>query len=980
MFIQEHHIIKLKNNFTIILLKLDGIVKQTILPLLLLLSISSWTQEPITKIIGTESGLPSQTIYKIDQDSKGVLWIATDRGICSYNGFEFRDYKSALYKDYSMVYLRIDSQDRIWHLNISGELYYIKDGKVNPIRDNIYDNYPINSFEIKDNKMILFVNHKNKVKVLLYELIDNGIKFIKEINRGKKYGPAITKGSSLYINQYIKNNTLIQEFDSEDNHQSTYRIDDKIIKILTVSNDMFIGKNENKVILINESHVEEISQTVDYDHAEIYDSICWLLSSNGLQALSFIDNKPILETPILTNYKIQSLFKDMEGNFWVGTRNSGLLFIPDINSIVYNTDNSELTSNHVRTLTITKSNKLFIGLDNGKVAHLLDKDISTLKPDFGKEINSIIVDENNIFVASNKFITKANLNTNQTIRLKAAAKAISLRQNKNILLALSNKSIELSKKIKSFEHNFSIENVIDNNRAYAVESDSKNRLWLGTVRGLFLYNSENEFLDTILNYNISDIEIINDSTTFVSTFASGIFRIINLQIDSNFNKSIKLSSNNTSDLYYSKDSLYISTAEGLDIINVLNNKITYLNKNSGLPIKEINASVSEGKFIWVATGKGLYKIPKPKPYSGASKIYIDRVRINQKDTTILNKYKLNKDQRYVNIQFSTPEFSSSDLINFYFRIIGQDTTWQLAYNNKIQISKLPYGKNEIEIFALNINTLSQSNIESIEFNIETPLIYQRWFKVFVLILVISIILTLWTKYISDKHNKEKELLINQRQIDGFKLIALQNHMNPHFISNSLFTIQNLIDKNERWQALTYTSEFADIVRQTMFMTTLERINLSEEIEFLKDYIRLEKARFEYPPECKFIYDNRIINKKSKIKIPPLLIQPIVENVFKHADFSGQNESKLKICFWKTKNYITCEISDNGTGIEEFHIDGFVMKQNSTGLKTVEERLILNAKQLGIKFKNSTFLKFERTPIDNETFTKITLKIYYPEIT
>ena len=56
----------------------------------------NYAQEPISRIIGTESGLPSPTVYKIDQDSKGVLWIATDRGICSYDGYEFRTYKSCL--------------------------------------------------------------------------------------------------------------------------------------------------------------------------------------------------------------------------------------------------------------------------------------------------------------------------------------------------------------------------------------------------------------------------------------------------------------------------------------------------------------------------------------------------------------------------------------------------------------------------------------------------------------------------------------------------------------------------------------------------------------------------------------------------------------------------------------------------------------------------------------------------------------------
>ena len=960
---------------------MNSLPQQFILLVFLLFHFHSKGQEPICQILNTERGLPSNTIYKIDQDSKGIIWAATERGICSYDGYQFKTYTSDLYSDYNMLYMRIDNHDRIWHINLSGNLYYIEQGRVVPISDYKYDNYSIVSFELINDDIILIAKLGEVRRALIFTLQENRFVLKQEIRNGFRVSElyAMKSITSLYLLQAETLCTNIDVFNKDYSINTDFKIDYPLKKIRLVSKDRFIGKSENGVILISkETLVDEVKGSIDYYHAEVYDSICWLLSNSGMQALHFKDEQMKVDAPILSDFKILSVFKDVEGNFWIGTKNSGLLFTTNLSSVNYNKDNSKLTCDYIRSLTLNGPGNLYIGLEDGHVAHLYDDSISILEPNFGNEINTIIEEKGQIYVASNRGFSKYSLINKERYELLGATKDVALGLDGNILLATHQSTFEVRNEKSSLSQARPARKMINLSRSYAVRVDSNNRTWVGSIRGLKVYNNNYELYGTILNYNISDIEMVNDSIVYVSTFAHGVFRIINLEIDSSFNTLVEFSSNNITDLSYANDNLYVSTAGGLDIVNTSNNKIMYLNESSGLPSKEIAASVSDGNFIWVATGKGLCKIPKPRSKNDQKTFHINfnKVLINHKDTAILKNYRLNKDQRYVDVQFSIPEFSAINLTDFYFRTIPQDTTWQLAYGNKIRLNKLPYGQSEFEMYAVNRNDLRQTKVESIKFNVATPLVHIPWFRVLSLVSLLTTLFVLWTRYIYNKHKKEKELLVNQRMIDGLKLMALQNHMNPHFISNSLFAIQDMLDKNQRWNAWTFTSEFAGIVRQTMHMTTLERIDLVEEIEFLKKYIRLEKMRFELPPECDIIIGNKVLENITNIHVPPLIIQPIIENAFKHAGLGRVLGSKLKINFSYGNGYVICEVLDNGFGVKAIGNQVFEMANGSTGLRTVKERLLLNAKLFGWDLNKTEFVTMERMSRDNEEYTRVTLKICY----
>lgn len=159
----------------------------------------------------------------------------------------------------------------------------------------------------------------------------------------------------------------------------------------------------------------------------------------------------------------------------------------------------------------------------------------------------------------------------------------------------------------------------------------------------------------------------------------------------------------------------------------------------------------------------------------------------------------------------------------------------------------------------------------------------------------------------DKINLEKNA--NQS-----KLKAIKSQMNPHFFYNALNTIQSYILANEKKQALTYLSKFSSLTRTILEMSEKEWITISEEIKALRLYLDIEKARFDSDFEYYITPEN--LSEIDNLKIPSLLLQPIVENAIKHGLLHKSGTKKLTINFQTQENNLIIAVEDNGIGREK----------------------------------------------------------------
>ncbi|HFS67932.1 MAG TPA: tetratricopeptide repeat protein [Flavobacteriia bacterium] len=158
--------------------------------------------------------------------------------------------------------------------------------------------------------------------------------------------------------------------------------------------------------------------------------------------------------------------------------------------------------------------------------------------------------------------------------------------------------------------------------------------------------------------------------------------------------------------------------------------------------------------------------------------------------------------------------------------------------------------------------------------------------------------------------KRKELE-NEKEKLELEQSVLRSQMNPHFIFNTLSAIQNTLLDDEPIKSAIYISKFATLIRQNFDFVNKKTIKLSEEIDALKNYMDTQKLRFNNKFDYKINIDNTI--NSSKIEIPPLLIQPFIENAIEHGFRNKKEKGTIIINISKKQNYICYEIIDNGKG-------------------------------------------------------------------
>ena len=170
-----------------------------------------------------------------------------------------------------------------------------------------------------------------------------------------------------------------------------------------------------------------------------------------------------------------------------------------------------------------------------------------------------------------------------------------------------------------------------------------------------------------------------------------------------------------------------------------------------------------------------------------------------------------------------------------------------------------------------------------------------------------------------------------------KLGALRAQINPHFIFNSLASIQHLISSGQNHAALRYLSKFSKFVRQVLENSIDIHITLEKEVELLKVYLDLESLRFDQAFNYYIEWDSE--SKLGQEEVPMLIVQPFVENAIKHGLIpKTKGEKKLYIRFRDDGRFILCEVEDNGLGISVSRAQKSKNAKPSRGMMLTKERL------------------------------------------
>jgi len=194
-------------------------------------------------------------------------------------------------------------------------------------------------------------------------------------------------------------------------------------------------------------------------------------------------------------------------------------------------------------------------------------------------------------------------------------------------------------------------------------------------------------------------------------------------------------------------------------------------------------------------------------------------------------------------------------------------------------------------------------------------------------------------------NKEKEKETKKKLVAEFskktlelRMQALQTQMNPHFLFNSLNSIKHYIIKNNKEDASFYLSKLSKLIRLILDNSQLYEITLQQEIEVMKLYIEVENMRLDKS----IIFDLNISDEMElrNIKIPPLVLQPFIENAIWHGLALKEGEKNIKISVDKNKDFVIIKIKDNGIGREQSAINNSkkLITKKSLGISLTKKRL------------------------------------------
>ncbi len=215
----------------------------------------------------------------------------------------------------------------------------------------------------------------------------------------------------------------------------------------------------------------------------------------------------------------------------------------------------------------------------------------------------------------------------------------------------------------------------------------------------------------------------------------------------------------------------------------------------------------------------------------------------------------------------------------------------------------------------------------------------------------------------------KRRLTLQKEVAEYEQKALHLQMNPHFVFNCLSSISSFIVQNGTDSALKYLSKFSKLMRLTLEYSKDSLIPIDKEIESLQNYLELEQLRFHN----KFTFNIQASDKvEFNMGLPPLLIQPFVENAILHGVVPKEESGRIDVYFDVENGQLLCRITDDGIGLTESKN----LKENSV---TAHKSMALQITRKRLEIMESTTSKSAQIEIadntkNNKTGTQVTLRL------
>lgn len=283
------------------------------------------------------------------------------------------------------------------------------------------------------------------------------------------------------------------------------------------------------------------------------------------------------------------------------------------------------------------------------------------------------------------------------------------------------------------------------------------------------------------------------------------------------------------------------------------------------------------------------------------------------DPNSKSQLELRYDQNYLTFYFRSGNLFNPEKDRFQYYLEGFDRLWSPLSGEKFAVySHLPPGRYKLMVKGTNLHTGMDFIPVEFTFKVKRPWFGTWWFYSLVGLALTAILLIFHLHRIRTIRKREEERNSLYRKLSEIEMQALQAQMNPHFVFNAMNAIQNYILGNKVDAALKYLADFARIIRLTLDNASKKNITLSEEMDYIRAYLDLEKMRFGDKFEDEIHIHENVDD--SLVMIPPMILQPYVENAVRHGMRNKAGKGRLLIgCRITGDDRLHCIIEDDGVG-------------------------------------------------------------------
>ena len=953
-------------------------MNKALIILLFFLSFNLNSQTPSHFILG-EQHFDGVKIYDVIQDDELNYLFATNLGIFLHDGYSYTRIESAQMLGSSVFNFRKDSNGIIYCHNLQNQVFKIIDNKI-----ELFFTIPAKQ---SHHNIFLEIDLKNQVHIQTVEHTTLNSKGQTLHNHNDTYGLSKSPISfGILPNGYTISSSHQEITRDKGNKSSTSTIkldrtkgpnNVSITNWVTLNNQVYGIDQSNMAVFkynpnLNEfTFINFITPELKNNSLRTYvlNDQLWLAGSrNGVYLLDHNFNSLYKNQALFSNYFISDILLDAEKNILLSTFDNGVIIIPDLNSGSINLPDDEKIS----YLISDEDEKLIIGSNQGNLYSysIPTSELELINSNNKKRPVEFIhywKDNHKLLYTTNGGYNNSYWNGSQlsqtTFNEGSLKDAFFMDENTGYLAfnyGISRIDIEQSK-----ETNKSIDNLMK--RAQCVAYNEKTEsLYAGLSDGLRLLKKNNTLVKvkhhgkSIFPNSIcyeNGLVYVGTNTKFLLIFQGD--QII---------KEVPLNAN-LKQLSFHNGTLYMLTNNGIFSCNKMGEHCIQLQNTEENSNSSINQFLILNDHLYFSNSKFINYKKLEKLNSNLAKQSIQIKGFLLNDSIVKgNTFEYGNNKYTIQFKVSTLKYRHS--INYRFKLKGYNNEWQLLdyENNSVSFNGLSPGKYTFTIQSINGNIYSSP--ASFTFQIKSPFYQTAWFYLLITIGLLVIVVLLYSRRINKIREKNEQRLEKQRTQKDLletELKALRSQMNPHFIFNSLNSIQDLILKEDTEASYDYIVLFAELVRNTLNYSNQEFIPIDKEINFLNIYLSLEKLRFKE----EFIYEINGQNIEG-IMVPSMLIQPFIENALLHGLLHKEGLKKLSIKFELTDE-LTCIIEDNGVGRVKSRQ---IQERQATGHKSFASDAIKKRLELiNHQFNQNTGYVIEDIYSDNvATGTKVTIQL------